>query len=205
VSGGGIKAIAAIRAATSILMGGDSARSTDRSIILTAEKKVFLNGDYLFGVAWAPRVAEIVRHEFRPPTKTVGTTWTAFTVRTVLPHLKTALGPKAALKKSEILIGTKGGGIFEVDRDWIAKQSPDPFAAIGSGADYALGSLHSRRGDPRRRLLKAPKAAAHLNAYVRVPLTISKLPKEGLVEELWGSVTELPDRSAMFEVDPEDR
>jgi hypothetical protein len=53
-------------------------------------------------------------------------------------------------------------------------------------------------------LLRALKAAAHFNAYVRPPFTILELPEAGLVEEVWGSMEELPDRSALFCADPDD-
>jgi ATP-dependent protease HslVU (ClpYQ) peptidase subunit len=197
--------IAAIRTPTSILMGGDSARRTDGSIALVAAPKVFRNGDYLFGVSGSPRLAEILKYEFRPPRKTVAASWDEFLARSFVPKLKAALGAELGLvDKSNILVGTKGGGIFEVTGNWFANQSREQYAAIGSGGDWALGSLHSTRGSPRGRLLRALKAAAHFNAYVRPPFTILELPEAGLVEEVWGSTEELPDRSALFSVDPDD-
>jgi len=197
--------IAAIRTPTSILMGGDSAQNTNGSIALVAAPKVFINGDYLFGVAGSPRLAEIVQHAFIPPCKTEGTTWGQFLVRSFLPKLKTALGPDASLmEKSSILVGTKGVGIFSVNHNWFVAQSQEPYAAIGSGGSFALGSFHSTRGDPHRRLRKALNAAAHLNAYVRPPFTILELPEAGFDEELWAETEELPDRSVLLAVDPDD-
>src|ERR1035437_6947795 len=136
--------IAAIRTSTSILMGGDSARRTDGSIALVAAPKVFMNGDYLFGVAGSPRLAEILKYQFRPPRKIVSATWDQFLARSFAPKLKVALGTEVGLvDKSGILVGTKGGGIFEVTGNWFVNQSREQYAAIGSGGDWALGSLHS--------------------------------------------------------------
>ena len=197
--------IAAIRTPTSILMGGDSAQHTNGSIALVAAPKVFMNGDYVFGLAGSPRLAEIVQYEFRPPSKMVSATWDQFLARSFVPKLKAVLAAELGLiDKSSILVGTKGGGIFEVNGGWFVKQSREQYAAVGSGTKYALGSLHSTRGEPRGRLMKALKAAAHFNAYVRPPFTILELPEAGLVEEFWGSIEELPDREALFSVDPDD-
>jgi ATP-dependent protease HslVU (ClpYQ) peptidase subunit len=198
--------IAAIRTPTSILMGGDSAQHTNGSISLVATPKVFFNGDFLFGVAGSPRLAEIVQYEFVPPPKIQGTSWSQFLTRSFVPQFKTVLGAERDLiEKSAVLVGTKGGGIFEINRNWFVVQSQETYAAIGSGGDFALGSFHSTRGDPRRRLLKALKAAAEFNAYVRPPFTILELPEAGLNEELWGAASEIPDRSALFATDPDDR
>ena len=197
--------IAAIRTPTSILMGGDSAQHTNGSIALVAAPKVFMNGDCVFGVSGSPRLAEILKYEFSPPCKTVNASWDQFLARSFVPKLKAALGAELGLiDKSGILVGTKGGGIFEVTGNWFVKQSCEQYAAIGSGGDWALGSFHSTRGEPRGRLMKALKAAAHFNAYVCPPFTILELPEAGLVEEFWGSIEELPDREALFSVDPDD-
>ena len=197
--------IAAIRTPTSILMGGDSAQSTNGSIALVADPKVFRTGDYVFGVAGSPRLAEILKYEFRPPRKTVAASWDEFLARSFVPKLKAALGAELGLvDKSSILVGTKGGGMFEVSGNWFVNQSREQYAAMGSGGDWALGSFHSTRGEPRGRLMKALKAAAHFYAYVRPPFTILELPEAGLVEEVWGSMEEMPDREALFSVDLDD-
>jgi ATP-dependent protease HslVU (ClpYQ) peptidase subunit len=197
--------IAAIQAPSSILMGGDSAQHANGSITIVLDPKIFQNGDYLFGVAGSPRIAEIVQYEFHPPVKIQSMTWKEFLVRSFLPKLKTALGPESSLQKSGLLVATKGGGIFEVSDNWFVEQSRDPYAAIGSGASYALGSFHSTSGNPRRRLLKAMRAAAHLNAYVRPPFSILELPAAGLDEAIWGSIAELSDPAAKYEIDPDDQ
>jgi hypothetical protein len=196
--------IAAIQAPDSILMGGDSVQHANGSITIIQDPKVFQTGDYLFGVAGSPRIAEILEYEFRPPTKIQSMTWREFLVRSFLPHLKTALGSESGLEKSGMLVGTKGGGIFEVSENWFIEQSRDPYTAIGSAASYALGSFHSTSGNPRRRLFKAMQAAAHLNAYVRPPFTILELPTAGLDEALWGGISELTDPEAKYKIDPDD-
>jgi ATP-dependent protease HslVU (ClpYQ) peptidase subunit len=196
--------IAAIHTTDSVLMGGDSAQSSNGLISIIQDSKVFLNGDYVFGVAGSPRLAGILRYEFRPPQKIQSMTWKEFLVRSFLPKLKVALGSESALENSSILVGTKGGGIFEVNSGWFVEQSRESYAAIGSGASYALGSFHSTSGNPRRRLLKAMHAAAHLNAYVRPPFTVLELPQAGLDEAIWGSIAEFADPEAKYEIDPDD-
>ena len=196
--------IAAIRTTNSILMGGDSAQNANGFIGIIAGAKVFENSGYLFGVAGSPRLAEILQHEFRPPTKIRSMTWNKFLARSFLPELKIALGADSKLEKSAVLVGTKGGGIFEVNNGWFVGQTCEEYAAIGSGGDYALGSFHSTSGNPRRRLLKAMRAAAHFNAYVRRPFTVLELPEAKLNGAIWDTVEELSDPSAKYEIDPRD-
>jgi hypothetical protein len=132
--------IAAIRTPSSILMGGDSAQNTDGFITLVATPKVFFNGDYLFGVAGIPRLAEVLKYEFKPPRKIKGMGWDEFLARSFVPKLKTALGADVGLiEKSTILVGTKGGGIFEVDHSWYAPQSLEQYAAMVPARTIRLG------------------------------------------------------------------
>jgi ATP-dependent protease HslVU (ClpYQ) peptidase subunit len=197
--------IAAIRTPTSVLMGGDSAECEHGAITIISAPKVFKKGGYLFGFAGVACLGVIVEHQFSPPRKTEGCTWEQFMVTSFVPNLKIALGDDASLMaSSQVLIGTKGGGIFTLDGSWKLSQSREGYAAIGSGTKYALGSLHSTGGDPRRRLLKALRSAAYFNAYVRQPFTILELLEAGPPEQCWGGIEELSDRSALFCADPDD-
>jgi ATP-dependent protease HslVU (ClpYQ) peptidase subunit len=200
--------IAAIRTPTSILIGGDSAETNRAgSIMLLAEPKVFRKGEYLFGFAGTGCLENIAKNQFSPPCRPTGNSWEQFMDTSFVPGLKAALGDDSYLMSgAQVLIGTRGGGIYTLDGSWRMSQSRERYAAIGSGTSYALGSFHSTGGNPRQRLLKALRAAAHFNAYVRPPFTILELPEEGpLEEQFWDNTENIPDFSTIFAVDPDDR
>lgn len=68
----------------------------------------------------------------------------------------------------EILIGG-GGKLWHIQADWAV--FPLPYAAIGSGSSYALGSYYSQAGTTpaRDRLLEASKAAEFFCPSVKGP------------------------------------
>ena len=153
--------IAAIRTTDSILIGGDSAATRKGAIRILGTPKVFQIDDYMFGTAGPLRLNEILRYRFKPPPKREGVRWDEFLLGTFVPTLWHSLGKFGMPKKSSILVAARGGGgIFEIDGAGHISAVHEPYLAIGSGADYALGSLHSSSGNARRRLLKALEAAA---------------------------------------------
>lgn len=80
------------------------------------------------------------------------------------------------LKDSELslLIGVRGK-VYEHDADGLTLVSYDrDFVAIGSGADYAMGSLHATQNhkDPKRRLTLALNAACEYSTSCIGPIDI---------------------------------
>ena len=107
------------------------------------------------------------------------------------------------LKNSQILVGTEAREIFRLGEDGYIVQVKDDYTAIGSGADFALGSFHSTAGlEPSERLMKALEAAAYLDPYVRPPFTVLELPSNDWIKT---ALTEEFDRETLLAVDPDDR
>ena len=195
--------IAAIRTTDSIIMGGDSAFSSASICKVGASPKVFIVDDYIFGVSGPVRVLQQLRYKFNPPCKTQGANWPEFMATVFIGAIEKQLD--IFNNDFAALVGTKGGGIFHLDRGFGISQFRDGFDACGCGSSFALGVLHSSDGNPRERVQAALEAAAYFDSLVRPPFTILELPEEGLIERLPGTFEPFEDRSALFASDPDDQ
>lgn len=168
-----------------IWMGGDSALTDDTFGQFTrVEPKVFLNGNMIIGYAGSARLGNVLRYSFTPPVLTKGDKGDLmkYMVTKFVDSLREITRAKGLMHKEEIeeisghiLVGM-GSRVFAIYEDWQVAEPREPFLAIGSGTDLALGSLFStRRADPKSRILMALKAAAQYNAAVRAPFVIESL------------------------------
>jgi ATP-dependent protease HslVU (ClpYQ) peptidase subunit len=77
-------------------------------------------------------------------------------------------------QENHFIIGFKGR-LFEIDEAYGVCEIKEEFIAIGSGTEYALGSLYTTKGrDPEKRVIEALKASAHFCEGVRAPFHIVK-------------------------------
>ena len=75
------------------------------------------------------------------------------------------------------LFGYKGK-LYGIEGDYQIAKSKDKFDAVGSGADIAIGSLHSTTSmGTQKRIMLALEASALNNAAVRPPFHVMKLRK----------------------------
>lgn len=171
-----------------IWMGGDSALTDDMFGQFTrVEPKVFIINDMIIGYAGSARLGNVLRYSFQPPTinKADRQDLMKYMVTKFVDGMREVTRSKGLMHKEEveeisghILVGI-GGRVFAIYEDWQVAEPREPFMAIGSGTDLALGSLFStRRSDPKTRLLLALKAAAQYNAAVRAPFIVESLGEE---------------------------
>ncbi len=73
------------------------------------------------------------------------------------------------------MVGVRGR-LFVVESDYQVVEPTAPFAAIGSGAAYALGSMATSRGRPVARITQALKVAERFSGAVRGPFTVLSAP-----------------------------
>jgi len=103
------------------------------------------------------------------------------------PALQKAIKREALQGDYSALIATPENGLFISESGFAVIEPMDPYAAIGSGAKFALGALRATRGDPRSRLLRALEAAAHFSPYVHPPFTILKAESKPWMERIFGA------------------
>lgn len=169
-----------------IYIGGDSAVSTgDNLVQIMADPKVWSKGQFIFGYAGTLRAGQIIKYNLKiPPVNNrepIEYMVTAF-VDSMRKTLKKAGAAKEEHKEEEhpnqFLVGFRGH-LYELDESYGVCEVADEFVAIGSGTEYALGSLHTTKGlEPDYRILKALEASAHFNNWVCPPFHTVKLNKK---------------------------
>lgn len=157
--------VAAIAKEGKVYFAGDRAASEGNYIVAIDKPKIWKNGKYIFGFA-GTFDAQIIQYNFNPPEPEGNLD--KFMHTKFLKYLKGFyaewdLGGKDS--ELSLIIGIKGK-IYEHEAEGLTMISYDKdYIVIGSGAEYAMGSLHSTRNhkDPKRRLALALDAACDLS------------------------------------------
>lgn len=157
--------IAAIAKEGKVYFAGERGASEGNYIVAIDKPKIWKNGKYIFGYA-GTFDAQIIQYNFNPPEPEGNLD--KFMHTKFLKSIKSFysewdIGGKDS--EMSLLIGVKGK-IYEHESDGLTLISYDKdYIVIGSGAEYAMGSLHSTRNhkDPKRRLALALDAACDLS------------------------------------------
>jgi len=178
--------IAALVDGGRVWMGGDSAGVSGLDLTVRSDAKVFslgLGRDRLvIGYTTSFRMGQLLRFGFEPPPLPAYDDWllrymVVDFVEAVRTRLKaggfteTANGRETA---GHFLVGVRGR-LFSVESDFQVAEAADGYDAVGCGAAYAKGSLHTTAGldlPAQRRLTLALEAAERHSAGVRGPFEI---------------------------------
>lgn len=163
-----------------VYMGGDSAETTEDFSMNQCYDKVFLRGEFIYGYSGDSRFCQLVEFCFEPPPITEPLD--AYMVSTWVNALRTCLLSGGYLSKTNnkeeidgnLLIGVRGR-LFHLWGDFACVEYCDNYGAVGCAYQIALGSLHSTKGTPKKRIETALKAAERYNASVRSPFVIKEL------------------------------
>jgi ATP-dependent protease HslVU (ClpYQ) peptidase subunit len=158
----GMTCIAGLVKDGSVYLAGERGASEGSYIVAIDRPKIWKNGPYIFGYAGTFE-GQHIQHNFVPPAPDGNVD--KFMHGKFLKALKEFYSEWDIVtgKESELslLIGVKGK-LYEHEAEGLTLISYSrEFAAIGSGADYAMGSLHATQNqkDPKRRLSLAIGAA----------------------------------------------
>lgn len=173
--------IAAVAHEGHVYIGGDSAGVAGYNLTLRADPKVFAKDDMVFGFTTSFRMGDILRYSLDLPRRFPADDLDKYMRTDFINAVRRALG-EAGWKETEsgrdhggnFLVGV-AGRVFAVADDFQVGESHDPWAAVGCGAAYALGSLHATREadmPPMERIGRALEAAEHHSAGVRSPFNI---------------------------------
>jgi ATP-dependent protease HslVU (ClpYQ) peptidase subunit len=166
-----------------VWIGGDSAASNSWTIHSRADAKVFRNGHAVFGTSGSIRAAQLVEHALVVPDAIVGDVAKYMCTTFVDSVRECWKAGGAAQKLNEVesggifLVGMFGR-LFEIQGDYQVAEQIEPWTAIGSGKEVALGSLWSTahvvglRDQPGARVRLALQAAANYSIGVRGPFKI---------------------------------
>jgi ATP-dependent protease HslVU (ClpYQ) peptidase subunit len=171
-----------------IWMGADSAVIDDDTFAVRTirEPKVCLRGSLLFGAAGELRAGQVIAQRFSPlkwNKESMLATEYAFASVEAMRELLIEHGASQKSKEQDkhdavFLLGI-AGHLFVVEDDYSVHEPAEPYAAIGAGADLALGAMAATETlglEPHVRIKRALAAAMRFNASVREPFTVLHLP-----------------------------
>lgn len=178
--------IAAVQGDGWVVLGSDSRVSSDEDgRIYTMSKttgKVVRNGEYLIGAAGDLRAINILTYVFKPPVlPRANTNLNRFMTSTFIPALRTCFEEngigKDGAHDSDIIVAVRGR-VFEIGGQYEWCEDTKGIYAVGSGSNYALGSLYTTVGknleveDARKFVKLAIEIAASLDSGTGLPITI---------------------------------
>lgn len=144
---------------------------------LVGESKLFSSNGFLYGGTGSFRGLQIAQHCFIPPNREDKnlTAYMALDFAKAFRESFEGNSPKDQKADTSFLIAHEGA-LFCLSSDYAVFSNP--YMAIGSGSEIALGSLFSTDNQPpAARILTALKAAAQYNSGVSGPFTIRTLKK----------------------------
>ncbi len=158
---------------------GDSAAndSSDDTMRIREDPKVFRNGPMIMGYAGSFRLAQVMRYELRIPPRPKGMEPFEFMVTKFIKAVKKCAhehGINEEITESYVLVGY-AGQLFCIEPNLQVAMNGSHFEAVGSGALLALGSMHTTSKlemDPGQRMLLAMKAAAAFSRTVSPPFLL---------------------------------
>ena len=167
-----------------VWLGGDSAGSTNYMIRSRAAAKVFRNGHAVIAGCGSARALDLLQYSLVIPERLQSKSVDAYmridfidSVRNCFKYGGVATTHDGAEFGSQFLVGIEGR-LFTIDNDYQVNESIEPWAAHGSGIEYAIASLWTMHrtehlvNDPSARLHVALEAAANYNPFVRGPFTV---------------------------------
>lgn len=165
-----------------VIFGADSLVTDETGFkISLLDKKIFIKNNILFGFCGNLHFGQLVKHRFNPPSPGRNKDVEAFIHTKFVPELQKFFIENGIVKfaddeEHELLIGIHKS-IFAIGSDFSVMQSPTRFHAIGSGAQYALGSLFSTKGlkDDTKRLSIALEASSQFSMTVGKPFHFETL------------------------------
>lgn len=167
--------IVAYKKEDTIIIGGDSAASGNNRIVSRKDKKVFKRRGIAFGFAGSFRIGQLIKYSLKIPKRPTHMYNEEYIFNCLIGEIFKLLKLNKLVKKNQmdcnILIGY-GKQIYKVDSDFQVEIADDNYAAIGDGADIALGALFVLKDTeltPEEKLEKALYASARYCTTVSPP------------------------------------
>ena len=189
--------ICGIKDKGNIYMGCDSAISTDSEIMTLSNPKIIRKWDMLIGITGSMRGLQLLEYEWVIPNnedgdeilKVLSTYFNdEYIYKFVVPSIKEVFFSNQYCVTYDgqenmedwLLIGYKGE-LYTVVSNYQCFKLDKPYAAIGSGSSYALGSFKTQEDfttlgiDPEGSIKMAIKSACEFSNSVREPIRIFKI------------------------------
>ena len=168
-----------------VYIGGDGLASFGSSTVPLKNPKVFQRGNLVVGTAGAARSSQVLHYNLKIPE--LDRELYAYICGPLIDAIRECLKDKDCLEYKDGREKAAGGSLFLmgygpclflVDNNFGIHFPARDYEAIGSGEEFALGSLFSTGElEPLERISKALKAASKYCSSVGPPFTIRKIPE----------------------------
>lgn len=159
-----------------VTLGADSAGTAGYDRTIRKDRKVFTNGNLIFGFTSSFRMGQLLEFNLTPPPINEGQDPYNYAVRLLIPAIRDTLRLGGWLHTSNgrdeggvFLVGYRGR-LFRIDSDFQVGESVAGVESVGCGEAYALGAMHALPdAEPKVRLQAGLDAAATFSAGVAAP------------------------------------
>ena len=169
--------IVGLEANGKVWMGGDSAAASEWNIYATKLKKVFKRGDFLLGYSTSFRMGQLLQYKLQVEPQTKSQDDLEYMATTFIDAVRQCFkngGYATRIEDKEeeggqFLVGYKSC-LYRVDCDYQVNIRQDEYAVVGTGENFALGSLRETGMlKPKKRIRRALRAAGHFSTTVCKP------------------------------------
>lgn len=168
-----------------VFLGGDRCSSNEHIKTIVDRPKVFHNGPILVGYTDSFRIGDLLQYHLSPAKRPKILSDEEYVYMVLVEQIRELMKDKGFSMVSEnaetggnCLIGYKGK-LYELQSDFSLNRTLSGYNAIGSGADYALGSLFATSDlSPEDRIFTALSAAANFSPGVSPPFDIIESKKK---------------------------
>lgn len=170
-----------------VTLGADSAGTSGYDRTIRKDRKVFTNGQLIFGFTSSFRMGQLLEFHLSPPPINEGQEAYNYAVKSLIPAIRLTLSDGGWAGKNNgrdeggvFLVGFRGR-LFRIDSDFQVGESIAGVESVGCGEAYALGAMHAlREAEPMVRLQAGLDAAALFSAGVAGPFHFVSLPAKEL-------------------------
>lgn len=132
-----------------VILGADSAGVDGHwNRRVRADRKVFKNGELIFGFTTSFRMGQLLEHNLTPPAIQEGMEPYAYAVKLLIPEIRNTLRAGGFMRTESgveaggvFLVGFRGS-LFRIDSDFQVGESTEKFEAVGCGEAYAMGAMN---------------------------------------------------------------
>lgn len=162
-----------------VYKGGDSAASSDFSLDLRDDEKVFHKEEFIMGCTTSFRMGQLLRYKLNIPEHKSGIETYEYMITDFVAAVRTCLtdGGFASNESGGVFLIGYRGELFIIEGDYQVGKSLLGYDVLRSGDAIAKGSLFSTRNlnDPQARIIEALKASEQFSPFVRAPFVIKQV------------------------------
>jgi ATP-dependent protease HslVU (ClpYQ) peptidase subunit len=165
-----------------VILGADSAGVSSYAKVIRRDRKVFRNGELIFGFTSSFRMGQLLEFNLTPPPINEKQEAYNYAVKSLVPAVRDTLrvGGYTRINNGQeeggvFLVGFRGR-LFTIYSDFQVAESLDGIASVGCGEAYALGAMYTlSKETPMIRLQAGLDAAAFFSAGVSGPFHFIEL------------------------------